>query len=66
MKEKGRFGRKSKKIVFFGLNQGFLCEEDGVWSPEEVDWDTEDEPPIEVVAGYGNCFIITKSELFYF
>ena len=61
IQEKGRFGRKTKKIIFFGLNQGFLCEEDGVWSPEEVDWDTEDEPPIEVIAGYGNSFIITKS-----
>ena len=60
--EKGRFGRKSKKIMFTGLNQGMLCEEDGVWSPEDVEWDDE-EPPIDVVAGYGNCFVISKSNV---
>eukprot|EP00602_Paraphysomonas_sp_CaronLab_P007962 CAMPEP_0185034642 /NCGR_PEP_ID=MMETSP1103-20130426/24704_1 /TAXON_ID=36769 /ORGANISM="Paraphysomonas bandaiensis, Strain Caron Lab Isolate" /LENGTH=667 /DNA_ID=CAMNT_0027571381 /DNA_START=134 /DNA_END=2137 /DNA_ORIENTATION=+ len=58
--EKGRFGRKSKKIMFFGLNQGMLCEEEGVLTPEDVEWD-EEEPPIDVIAGYGNCFVITKS-----
>lgn len=61
--EKGRFGRKTKKLMFFGLNQGYLCEEDGVWSPEEVEWDVEEEPPVDITAGYGTCFVITKSEL---
>jgi hypothetical protein len=58
--EKGRFGRKTKQLMFFGLNQGYLCEEDGVWSPEEVEWDVEEEPPIDVTAGYGTCFVISK------
>jgi hypothetical protein len=64
--EKGRFGRKTKKLMFCGLNQGGLCEEDGVWSPEEIEWDLEGEPPIDITAGYGNCFVVTKSSIFSF
>lgn len=60
--EKGRFGRKTKKMMFAGLNQGMLCEEEGVWSPEDIEWD-EEEPPLDVVAGYGNCFVISKSKI---
>jgi hypothetical protein len=59
--EKGRFGRKTKKIMFTGLNQGMLCEEEGVWGPEDVEWE-EEEPPLDVIAGYGNCFVISKSK----
>ena len=59
--ERGKFGRKSKKLLFFGLNQGALCEEEGVKTPEEIDWDYESDPPVRVAAGYGNSFIITKT-----
>lgn len=59
--ERGKFGRKSKKIMFFGLNQGALCEEGGVMTPEDVEWDYENEPPVAVHAGYGNSYVISKS-----
>lgn len=58
--EKGRFGRKSKKLMFFGLNQGGLCEDAGIECPEDVAWD-EEEIPLDVVGGYGTCFVISKS-----
>jgi hypothetical protein len=59
--ERGKFGRKSKKLMFFGLNQGARCEEPGIPIPEEISWDHDKEPPVAVGAGYGNSYIITKS-----
>lgn len=61
MPERGKFGRKSKKLMFFGLNQGALCEEEGVLTPQDIEWDYENEPPVAVCAGYGCSFIVTKS-----
>ena len=59
IKEPGRFGRKCKKLMLTGLNQTMLCEDTGTSVPLELAWE-EDEVPLDVAAGYGTTYVITK------
>ena len=43
-----------------GLNLVGLCEEAGINEPSEVPWDDSFGRPIDVVAGRGSSFIVTK------
>jgi len=58
-KEPGRFGRKCKKLMLVGLNQTMLCEDPGTYTPLDIAWDA-DEVPLDIIAGYGTTFVITK------
>jgi alpha-tubulin suppressor-like RCC1 family protein len=52
--------KRVRKVLITGLNQVGLCEETGVHEPCEVPWDESFDRPIDVVAGRGTSFIITK------
>ena len=58
-KEGGGSAFKTKRIGIIGLNQQGLCEEPGFTSMTDIPWDAQ-EQPVDVVAGAGFTFVITK------
>lgn len=52
--------KRSRKILISGLNHVGLCEEPGFDKPTEVPWDESFDRPINVVAGRGVSYVITK------
>lgn len=51
---------RSKKVLLVGLNQVGLCEDTGYLEPIELEYDFSYDPPSQVAAGNGTCFIVTK------
>lgn len=52
---------KEFKLYVAGLNQRGLCEEPGNMTPQEIPWTQGiEESPVEIVAGDGTSFVVTR------
>lgn len=60
---KSNFGQEKRKkcrLMMTGLNQRGLCEEPGFTEPVNLGWDDKNEDIVDIYAGNGTSFIVTR------
>lgn len=57
--------KRTRKVMITGLNQVGLCEEPGSNTPIDIPWDDDFGRPVDIAAGRGTSFIITKHRQVY-
>lgn len=57
--------KRKRRVLMTGLNQVGLCEEQGLQEPCEIFWEDSFDRPIDIAAGRGTSFIITKKGHLY-
>jgi alpha-tubulin suppressor-like RCC1 family protein len=57
--------KRQRKIMISGLNHVGLCEDPGFNEPVDVPWDESFDRPVDVIAGRGASFVITKNGHLY-
>jgi alpha-tubulin suppressor-like RCC1 family protein len=52
--------KRKRKLLLTGLNQVGLCEEPGNQNPIEISFEEFNDRPVDIAAGRGGSFVITK------